>query len=222
MKILAISDHVDERIYSPAVADRFGDVELVLSCGDLPLYYLEYVVTLLRVPLLYVNGNHTPVVETSYSGEEKREPGGCENVDERVVTVDGLAIGGLEGSLRYTPQGSYQYTEWQMRHKMWRMGPHLWLNRLRHGRYLDVLITHAPPFGIHDGEDVCHTGFKGFLRLMHRYRPRYLIHGHMHLYNPNDRRVTQFGATTVVNAYGYQVLEIAPTTPACISRTKNR
>ena len=105
VKILAISDQIDERIYSPAVADRFGDVDLVLGCGDLPLYYLEYVVTVLRVPLLYVNGNHTPVVETSYSGEEKREPGGCENVDERVVRVGGLAIGGLEGSLRYTPAG---------------------------------------------------------------------------------------------------------------------
>ncbi|HAM43820.1 MAG TPA: metallophosphoesterase [Propionibacteriaceae bacterium] len=216
MKILAISDQVDQRIYSPAVADRFGDVDLVLSCGDLPLYYLEYVVTLLRVPLLYVNGNHTPEVETSYSGEEKREPGGCESVDERVVRVNGLAVGGLEGSLRYTPQGRYQYTEWQMRRKMWRMAPRLWLNRLVQGRYLNILITHAPPYGIHDGEDLCHTGFKSFLHFMRRYRPRYLIHGHIHLYNPNDRRVTQYGSTTVVNAYGFQVLEIDPYNPRTI------
>ena len=213
MKILAISDHVDERIYSPAVVDRFGDVDLVLSCGDLPLYYLEYVVTLLRVPLLYVNGNHTPVIETSYSGEEKREPGGCESVDERVLMVNGLAIGGLEGSLRYTPQGRYQYTEWQMRRKMWRMAPRLWLNRLRHGRYLDVLITHAPPFGIHDADDLCHTGFRAFLSFMNHYRPRYLIHGHIHLYNPSDTRVTRYGATMVLNAYGFQVLEIDPYNP---------
>jgi hypothetical protein len=49
---------------------------------------------------------------------------------------------------------------------------------------------------------------------MERYRPRYLIHGHTHLYRQDARRVTQYRETTVLNTYGYQVLEIEQTTLA--------
>ena len=35
---------------------------LILACGDLPYYYLEYIVGLLDVPLFYVHGNHDKVV----------------------------------------------------------------------------------------------------------------------------------------------------------------
>lgn len=208
VKILAISDKIEEIIYSPELKDRFGNVDLVLSCGDLPFYYLEYIVTLLNVPLLYVQGNHSPQIEHTYSGEKKSNPGGCLDIDDRSVEIQGLLIGGLEGSMRYTPQGRYQYTEGEMQRKVWRMAPQLLLNRLVRGRCLDILITHAPPYGIHDGEDRCHTGFRAFRSFMDRYRPRYLLHGHMHLYLPLDSRVTSYGRTTVINAYGYQVLEI--------------
>jgi Icc-related predicted phosphoesterase len=73
---------------------------------------------------------------------------------------------------------------------------------------LDILITHAPPFGIHDGTDRCHTGFKTFLRMMDAYRPRYLIHGHMHVYSPNTTIRTMYHHTQVLNTYGYQVIEV--------------
>jgi len=208
VKVLAISDKVDERIYSLSLQDRFGDVELVLGCGDLPFYYLEYVVTLLRVPLLYVQGNHGPHVELTDSGEEKYYAGGCLDIDNRVVEARGLLIGGLQGSMRYTPQGRYQYTEGEMRSKVWRMVPSLLLSRLRHGRHIDILITHAPPYGIHDKDDLCHTGFETFLDFMDRYRPRYLFHGHTHRIHPQDSAVSHYGATTIINAYGHQVLEI--------------
>ncbi len=208
VKILAISDKVDERIYSLNLKDRFGDIDLVLSCGDLPFYYLEYVVTLLRVPLLYVQGNHGPHVELTHSGEEKRHAGGCLNIDNQVVNIQGLLIGGLQGSMRYTPQGHYQYTEREMQYKVWRMAPRLWLNQLRYGKPIDILITHAPPYGIHDKDDLCHTGFKAFLSFMDRYRPRYLIHGHVHRLHPQDSATSRYGDTLVINAYGYQILEI--------------
>ncbi|HID86944.1 MAG TPA: metallophosphoesterase [Anaerolineae bacterium] len=208
MKILAVSDRVEESIYSERLRDRFGDVDLVLGCGDLPFYYLEYIVSLLNVPLCHVRGNHSPVIEHTSHGQAKTAPLGCLDVDGEIVEVNGLLIGGLEGSMRYHPHGPFQYTEGQMRAKIWRMTPQLWLNRLRHGRSLDILITHAPPRGIHDREDLCHTGFRAFLTFMDRYKPRYLIHGHSHIYHRRETRVTRYGETTVVNAYGYQVLEI--------------
>jgi len=205
MKILSISDRVMETVYSTSIKQRFGDVGLVLACGDLPPHYLEFIVTMLNVPLLYVCGNHDQGVFSS-GGIFQYAPKGCINVDERVVKVKGLLIGGLEGSMRYNAQDHHQYTEWDMRWKALRMTPALWWNRLRYGRFLDILITHAPPYRIHDGTDRCHTGFYTFLRLMETYRPRYLIHGHQHIYGPQTITRTMYRHTQVVNTYGYQII----------------
>lgn len=216
MKILTVSDRVVETIYSTAIRRLFGDVELVLACGDLPYQYLEFIVTMLDVPLLYVFGNHDHGVFTA-NGRFKDAPEGCINVDERVVEVKGLLIGGLEGSMRYSGQGGHQYTEDDMRWKALRMTPRLLWNRLKYGRFLDILITHAPPYRIHDGTDRCHTGFKTFLRMMDIYRPRYLIHGHTHVYSPKTIVRTIYRHTQVVNTYGYQVIhwrEMKPGTDA--------
>jgi Icc-related predicted phosphoesterase len=207
IKILAVSDRVDELIYSPAIEERYGDVDLVLACGDLPLRYLEYIVTKLDVPLLYVLGNHDQGVFTS-NGQFKVEAAGCTNIDDKIVEVKGLLIGGLEGSMSYTEGGDHQYSEWDMQRKALRMMPALWANKLRHGRFLDILVTHAPPYRIHDDLDLCHTGFQAFRWFMETYRPRCLVHGHQHLYGPNDTIRTTYCQTEVVNAYGCQVIEL--------------
>jgi Icc-related predicted phosphoesterase len=207
MKILAITDKVIPQIYDASIKTRFADVDLVLSCGDLPNYYLEYVVTMLNVPLYYVTGNHGRELEYTPSGERRR-PGGCVDIDEQVVEYGGLWIAGLEGSMRYK-QGPYQYTQRQMSHKALRLGAKLLRNRLLKGRSLDVLVTHAPPFGIHDGKDLCHTGFRALLKFMDRYKPQYLIHGHSHVYNRLQPTTTQYHDTAVINAYPYRILEVS-------------
>ncbi len=209
MKVLAISDRVEEAIYSPTIKKRFGDVELVLGCGDLPFYYMEYVVSMLNVPFFYVRGNHDLREEHTSAGGIRTAPGGCVDIDGRIVSFKGVLIGGLEGSMRYSHQPRVQYTEAQMQLKIWRMVPSLWFNRLRWGRFIDVLITHAPPYRIHDSQDMCHTGFKAFRGFMKRYRPRYLIHGHCAPYCYRGRGDTTFYAGTgVLNAFGFRVIEI--------------
>lgn len=205
MKILAVADEVDQRLYGPALRQRFSDVDLVVSCGDLPIYYLEFIVSTLDVPLLYVRGNHAPE-QMSATGEVKTEPEGCINIDGRVVRSKGLLIGGLEGSMRYS-DGPHQYSERQMRLKALRMYPRLHLNKWRYGRYLDILVTHAAPQGIHDSEDLCHIGFGTFVDFMRRFRPRYLLHGHIHVYTPNVVTETRFEDTIVLNAFRYRLVE---------------
>ncbi len=209
MKILTISDKVDELLYSPAIKHLFGDVGMVLSCGDLPYHYLEFLVSMLGGPLFYVIGNHAYEVRQLYaSKEEWTYPGGCENIDGRVVQYRGLLIAGLEGSMRYNNNPYFQYTEREMAWKVWQLAPWLVLNKLLHGRYLDILISHAPPAGIHDRPDPCHRGFRAFVTLMDRFRPRYLIHGHVHIYHPLDTTETVYRHTRVINTYGYRTLEI--------------
>jgi Icc-related predicted phosphoesterase len=207
MKILTLSDKVIDFIYSPQLREKFGDVELVLSCGDLPFYYLEYIVSMLNVPLFYVMGNHDKKVEYSANGQARTAPQGCVNIDNRVIQHKGLLIGGLEGSMRYTGDPRFQYTDPEMHFKVLQMAPQLFSNRIFRGKYLDILITHAPPYRIHDGQDLCHRGFRALLRFMDLFKPRYLIHGHRHLYGHNQTAVTQYKETQVVNIFGYWVLE---------------
>ena len=206
MRVLVVSDEVSPELYHERLGERFRDVELVLSCGDLPFYYLEYIVSVLNVPLVYVFGNHDRPLLTEW-GEVIPSPRGCINAGGRVVEVKGLLIGGLEGSFRYRPHVSHQYTEREMRWQIARMEPRLLLNRLTKGRYLDILLAHAPPWGIHDAGDLPHRGFKGFLKFMDRYRPRYLIHGHTHPAT-TDTAPVRYRETEVIHVHGYKILDI--------------
>jgi Icc-related predicted phosphoesterase len=95
-----------------------------------------------------------------------------------------------------------------MRYEVLRLTRSLWWNRLRHGRALDVLVTHSPPHGIHDAEDLAHTGFKILLWLMRRFRPKYMLHGHLHRYRPNMRYITHYHDTTVINVYPRFILDL--------------
>jgi len=209
MKILAVSDEVTPQLYSPAIKRRFGDVDLVLGCGDLPHYYLEFIVSMLNVPLYYVMGNHGFEVEYANGGVQRKRPEGCVDIDEQTVTWRSLSIAGLQGSMRYKG-GPYQYSQAEMENKALLLSVKLLQLRLRSGHWLDILVTHAPPYGIHDGKDPCHTGFRAFIRFMDRFKPRYLIHGHSHVYSQLQTTTTQYGETTVINVYPYRVLEIDP------------
>jgi Icc-related predicted phosphoesterase len=205
VEILAVSDQVVESIHSPQICERFKGVDMVLSCGDLPYSYLEYIVTMLNVPGFFVHGNHDRLEYTA-GGDVLTEPGGWVNLDGRTAVSKGVLLAGLEGSIRYKPGAAYQYTEWEMTCKVWSLAPALLMNRVCHGRYLDVLVTHAPPLGIHDGKDWPHRGFKSFLGLMKRFRPRYLLHGHKHIYGPETSR-TRYLDTEVINVYPARTIE---------------
>jgi Icc-related predicted phosphoesterase len=159
------------------------------------------------VPLFYVHGNHHTKAMLTASGEEIAQPGGCVNIDHRIISFHGVLIGGLEGCMRYNI-GPKQYTEFQMWWKIQQLKPRLLSNKLLHKRPVDIFITHAPPFGIHDKPDLCHRGFKVFRRFIERYQPRYFIHGHIHRYNMKDPWKTEYHNTSVINTCGYRVLEI--------------
>jgi Icc-related predicted phosphoesterase len=212
-RILAIADEVEAALYGDKLQRLRPDV--VISCGDLPFEYLENLVTRAAVPLVYVPGNHDPE-ETRGAvaagmwlspapGPSDPWPGpqGCDSADGRLVEAAGLRIAGLGGSLRYKP-GPNQYTQGEMRLRALGLEARA---RLRIGRGIDVIVTHAPPLDLGDGQDPAHRGFAAFHRLVSRLRPRLLLHGHVH---PVHRRAEdrQIGATLVVNAIPYRLLEI--------------
>jgi Icc-related predicted phosphoesterase len=206
MKILSISDVVDNLVYSPRIRNLYGDVDLVFGCGDLPYYYLEYVVSALDKPVFYVRGNHSHVVEYGTTGPQSG-PDGAVNLHRKVLRYKGMLLAGIEGSLRYRP-GKYQYTQSEMWEHVLRLIPGLLVNQLLYGRYLDVFITHAPPWGIHDKTDLPHQGIKAFLWLLKVFKPGYHFHGHVHVYRPDTVIRTRYKDTWVVNAFGHKAYNL--------------
>ncbi|TET53341.1 MAG: metallophosphoesterase [Anaerolineales bacterium] len=205
MKILAVSDQVVPSLYNRRICDRFGDIELIISCGDLPYSYLEFIHTMLNAPCFYVHGNHD-WPEYTEGGRRLAEPGGWVDLPGRTKYEKGMLLAGLEGSIRYKPGAPFQYSDAEMSIHMMCLTPRLLLNRMRRGRWLDILVTHSPPLGIHDGEDNAHRGFKALLKFAERFRPAYLLHGHKHTYRPTVQ-CTRYRDTEIINVYPYRVIE---------------
>ena len=202
VKILAISDVPSELLWDESARRRLEGIDLILSCGDLPKKYLEYLTNFTAAPILYVHGNH----DGSYKGAE---PGGCICVDDAVYVWKGLRIMGLGGCSRYNKEDTFQYTEGEMRRRARR----LWLAARRAGG-VDILLTHAPASGLNDGTDRAHKGFQVFNDLMD-LRDQILEvaldrafpvdplptdeHAHL-LVHPMPDLVCTRGGTTVINA----------------------
>lgn len=210
-RILAIADEESEALYGDALYELRPD--LILSCGDLSFDYLENLVTRAAVPLLYVPGNHDPdltyrpntygplVVETPIPG-----PGGCDNVDGRILDVAGLRIAGLGGSIRYR-EGPNQYSQRRMRRRAWALELRARWKKLRDGRSVDVFLTHSPPLALGDGEDPAHRGFAAFRHLVAALQPKLMLHGHLHPYG-RHRADQRLGETKVMNAVPYRFLDL--------------
>jgi Icc-related predicted phosphoesterase len=207
MRIFTVSDNVEKSFFKEhLLREKCEGIDLILGCGDLPPYYLEYLLNSLNVPLYYVPGNHDKQVHQSYSNK-KSFARGCTNIDQQVVVFEGLLIGGLAGAFRYK-KGNYLYTEAQMHRKVFSMTPRLFINKIKYKRYIDILITHAPPFGINDEVDLAHRGFKEFLTFMKRYKPTYLIHGHTLRHGGQEIAKNCYHSTWVINTNPYRILEI--------------
>jgi Icc-related predicted phosphoesterase len=204
MEILTVSDRECLRVYSPKIKERFKNVDLAVGCGDLSYYYLEFIISSLDVPLYYVRGNHARKIEYGCYGS-REEPWGAIDLHKRVIQdkKTGLIFAGIQGSLRYN-QGKYQYTQAQMWAMVLQLVPTLIWNKIRFGRFLDIFVTHAPPWGIHDREDLPHRGIKAFNWLIKTFAPAYHLHGHIHVYSPNTVTETLLGKTLILNSYGFR------------------
>ena len=231
MKILCVSDMIDPLIYNQNASSLFSDIDMILCAGDLPMDYVDFIVSMFNKPTYFIFGNHN-LNEFHYYHSSAHAPAekrgethghGAAYCGFRVIRdktlsfadpVTGkktpLLIAGVSGSRKYN-NGLNQYSEGEMKRRLIGMIPSLLWNKLRYGRYLDIFLTHASPRGIHDKEDPCHVGFECFNWFIKKFSPVYLVHGHIHLYDIRDRRVTESGATTVVNAYAHCLIEFPKT-----------
>ena len=201
MKILAVADEEVMSLWDYYVPGRLKEYDLILSSGDLHAAYLSFLVTMGRAPVLYVHGNHD-------IGYEINPPEGCDCVDGKIMLFKGLRVLGLGGCMRYRP-GAHQYSDREMKKRLRKL---LWDIELLGG--VDIVVTHSPPCGVGDAEDLPHQGFEAFLELIDRYHPLYLLHGHVHLrYGMDIQRERIYHGTKVINVCQSYVLEIPDPKP---------
>lgn len=196
MKILLVSDKESPYYWDYYQPEKLADIDLIISCGDLNSQYLSFLVTMGHARVLYVHGNH----DQTY---ERHPPEGCDCIEDKIVTINGVRILGLGGCPVYSG-GPHQYTERQMKRRMRKLALQLWLSK-----GVDIVVTHSPAQGYGDGEDYAHRGFECLLPFLDRYKPKYLVHGHVHLnYGASKPRSLERGGTTIINAYERYILEI--------------
>ena len=233
MKILCVSDYVDPLIYNQNVKDVYSDVDLILCAGDLPMDYIDFIVSVFNKPTYFVFGNHdlkeyhlyhkdsrldnlhlVKNYEQAIHGHGATYLGFKAFANENLLVEDPetgrktpLLIAGASGTSRYN-NGLCQFTDSQMKFKLLKLVPKLIYNKLKYGRYLDIFMTHASPRHIHDHEDPCHIGFEFYNCFLYRFKPVYMVHGHIHLYDLREERIGKYYDTTVVNAYAHYVIEL--------------
>lgn len=233
MKILCVSDYVDPLIYNQNVKESFQDIDLILCAGDLPMDYVDFIVTVFNKPTYFVFGNHdlkeyhfyhkdshfdssryTRNYEQSIHGHGAAYLGFKVLENQNLLIEDPqtgkktpLLIAGTSGSRKYN-NGLCQFTDFQMKMKLLRMVPKLIHNKIKYGRYLDIFMTHASPRHIHDHDDPCHVGFECYHWFLKTFKPTYMVHGHIHLYDLREERIGRYYETTVVNAYAHYVIDL--------------
>jgi calcineurin-like phosphoesterase family protein len=230
VRVLAVSDEVDQGLAAGLAAD--WPVDLILACGDLPADYLAALINSIDVPLVFVPGNHDPDLSgyrQSRSGLVTLAgfpalppwPPGALSADGQVLDAAGLRVAGLGGCLRYS-EGPNQYTERQQARRARRLRSNVRRRRRRDHRPVDVLLTHAPPSGIGDAEDLPHRGFGCYHQLIADLAPTAVLHGHVAPGRTWPRAVgptapgqskpgqSKAGRTTICNVTGWRLLEITP------------
>lgn len=208
MKILLVADQESRYIWDFYDPERFKDVDIILSAGDLKASYMEFLTTVTRKPTYYIHGNH----DNKYL---ENPPGGCICIDDHLIVIDGIRILGLGGSMRYK-DGAFQYTEAEMVKRVRKLR-----RKIDKAGGIDILLTHAPAAGLGDGDDTCHQGFDVFNQLIEVYKPSYFFHGHQHLnYNLNAKRLRHLGDTTIINGYEYHMIDYKANGYAYDGKTK--
>ncbi|MDE5620689.1 MAG: metallophosphoesterase family protein [Ruminococcus sp.] len=195
MKILVIADEESRSLWDYWDKSKTDGIDLILSCGDLNSEYLTFLATMTNVDVLYVHGNH----DEHYL---QKSPEGCICIDDKIINYNGIRIFGLGGSMKYG-NGYFQFTEKEMQRRIGKRRLSLMKNK-----GFDILLTHAPARNINDMDDLTHSGFECFNKLIQKYNPKFFIHGHVHRTYGNFRRTQIIGETTVVNAFEKYIIEI--------------
>lgn len=199
IRLLAISDEPDPSLDSPVTRERIEPVDLIVGAGDLQPEYLLFVADAFHAPLHYVRGNHD--VGAAWGHSERRHLPEAMR-DGRVIVETGIRLVGFSGSPRYNQRGMQVSSI-----GMWWKVLAAWLPA--HRARPIVVVTHAPPRGVNDDQDLAHRGFTSFRWLADRLDPPLWLHGHTALVRRGiDDRTARLDGTLFYNCTGATLIEL--------------
>lgn len=185
MNILAIADrnpHIDFIETSHA-----NNIDLIVTLGDLTREDLLPLGQILDIPKIGVYGNHD-------SGNYMPELG-IWDMHLKLWDFAGLRFGDFQGCVRYkeSPE-AIMCTQEEA-------------DRLLAGfPAVDIFITHCPPRGINDEEEIAHQGFQALRNYIDHQPPRLLLHGHT--YPTEQTLITKHGSTRIEYVFGYKIISV--------------
>ena len=202
LRMLAISDEREPSLDALRTREALRPIDLIVGCGDLQPEYLTFLADAFCVPLIYVRGNHDVGAAWRH---EQRESLPAPLVDGRVHQELGLRVIGFSGSPRYNDR-ELQFSESTM-----------WLRAIAAGirrpKAPILVISHTPPRGMNDDDDLPHRGFTAFRWLADRLAPPLWLHGHTALVRTGlDDRCVRHGNTLFYNCTGATLVELVPGT----------
>ena len=210
--LLALAGQPDPALYNVRV--RSLNTDLVVSCGNLDFDYLEFLVTLLNRPLLYVPGDDDPDLRTDWERGlvavphpgavpridalvEPPGPRGCTTTDGLIHRVKDLTVAGLGGVATPVPRAPQERTESAMRLRTWKLRRRAARRRLVTRRAIDVLALAAPPVG--DGAS------PSLHRLVEVLRPALVIHA-----GDPEQGDTEMAGSLIAPISGSRLFDVSP------------
>jgi Icc-related predicted phosphoesterase len=187
MKILAIADRPPRKKVKEIIKEN-PDIEIIFLLGDLTIFDLEGLQDITHIPKIGIYGNHC-------SGNYF-EKFGIINLHLTTFEYKGIIFGGFEGSVRYKNDPyAKMYTQEEA------------FSLMDGFPYVDVMLTHCPPYGVNDEpEELAHQGFKALSLYLDEKMPKYLFHGHT--YPTNENIVKRYKNTNIVYVYEDNIIDI--------------
>jgi hypothetical protein len=208
IRLLAVSDEVDASLWSHLDREALGPLDLLVSSGDLSPDYLSYLEDSLRVPFVFVMGNHD--LDAAWAREADRL------LPEHKSGAHLTEAAGVSIALLDWPGPDKIRTRVQDR-TTWRQVLGLWLAVRLGARRPDIVVSHVGPDEALDPRDLYHRSFPAYGWLARRLRPALWLHGHTTPASAPER-VTHLGPTTSVNVTGAYLIELTPGPPPEVDR----
>ena len=146
IKALIIADKKPEP-WIKNILDNNPDIELIITLWDLEFFDISYLIDVKNIPKIWIYWNHCDWLYL--------EQLWINNLHLHIFNFKWIKFWWFEGSIRYK-ESSYakMYTQEEA------------FELLEDFEKVDILITHNPPFWVHDELDPSHIWFEALLKYM--------------------------------------------------------
>lgn len=184
MRLLIIADYVPPGINIEQILIK-EDIDVICLLGDLTVEQLSSL-SRINKPKIGIYGNHC-------KGEYLEEIG-CLNAHRTIEEINGISFIGFEGSIG-NKDNRRIYTQDRYNEIFDGSNP-----------YADIVLSHAPPYGINDEEgSETHAGIKGLRNYIDRNSPRLVLHGHT--YPSKEQEISIYKNSVIVYTHGIRVFD---------------